>query len=78
MPSASDELREKMNRRFGDPVDDTGPILFLKNAGYDLCSDWHWEPKEGVKDYGDMTPDEYDCLLFLVQEWDFGGLKEAT
>lgn len=74
MPQASDETRAKMERMFGDPISEAGPIQYLKSAGYKLRRDWHWEPKPGVAELRDMTRDEFDCLLFLVHEWDFGGL----
>ena len=74
MPSASDELRNEMERRFGDAISDSGPIRFLEDAGYKLTSDFEWEPKPGVRTLKDMTRDEFDCLLFLCHEWDFGGL----
>ncbi len=51
MPQASEELRECMNKRFGDPVLDTGPIKFLEEAGYQLTRDWRWIPPEGVADF---------------------------
>ena len=75
MPQASDELRELMNKRFGDPVSEQGPIKYLEDAGYKLTRNWHWEPKPGVVNLKQMTRDEFDCLLFLTSEWDFGGLK---
>lgn len=78
MPSASDELRENMRVRFGDHIGDEGPMKFLRDAGYVLTRDWTWLPKEGVTSYDDMTPDEYECLLFLVHEWDFGGLATPS
>lgn len=74
MPSASDEMRERMRVRFGDSIDDGGPTKYLIDAGYKLQKDWRWTPKTGVTSYEDMTEDEYECLLFLVREWDFGGL----
>ena len=76
MPQASDELRAQMKKRFGDPINDTGPMEFLKGAGYTLTPDWRWKAKAGVQLLRDMTRDEFECLLFLVQEWDFGGLIE--
>lgn len=78
MPSASDELREKMRVRFGDPIDEGGPMKFLQDAGYVLTREWTWKPKPGVTDLEGMTKEEYDCLLFLVHEWDFGGLATDT
>tara|TARA_Y100000310_G_scaffold327344_1_gene393558 strand:+ start:5510 stop:5707 length:198 start_codon:yes stop_codon:yes gene_type:complete len=65
-----------MNERFGDPVSEIGPCKFLKDAGYEITTGWMWKPKPGVTDLSDMTRDEYECLLFLAHEWDFGGLVE--
>jgi hypothetical protein len=74
MPTASDELRDLMGKMFGDRISDAGPMKFLTTAGYKLTRGWEWEPKPGVTGYNGMTQDEYACLLFLVKEWDFGGL----
>lgn len=83
MPSATEELRNKMGEYFGKSkvgpyIDDSGPMKYLEEAGYELTEDWQWKPKPGVKEYNDMTQKEYDCLLFLVQEWDFGGMVRVT
>lgn len=77
MPSASNELHNEMQRLFGNPIDDNEPIEFLRAAGYVLLRGFTWQGKPGVTDYSQMTQDEYTCLLFLVQEWDFGGLASA-
>ncbi len=74
MPQASEELRGRMNKRFGDPISEAGPIKYLEDAGYVLTPNWRWKPKSGVKDLKDMTRDEFECLLFLIHEWDFGSL----
>lgn len=66
-----------MEERFGCSVGDAGPIKFLHEAGYELLPGFVWKPKEGVKELRDMTHDEFECLLFLVHEWDFGGLANA-
>jgi hypothetical protein len=63
-----------MRVRFGDPICESGPTKFLIDAGYKLTRGWEWTPKPGVAGYDDMAQDEYECLLFLVHEWDFGGL----
>lgn len=76
MPSASPELRDHMERLFGDAIDDAGPMNFLRDAGYVLTSGWDWEPKAGVFNFADMTHDEQCCLCFLADEWDMGGLIE--
>lgn len=73
MPQADDDLRARMRKRFGD-IDLTGPQLFLKAAGYELTDEWDWR-KPGVTDLKQMTRDEFECLLFLNHEWDFGTLS---
>ena len=75
MPQASEELRQRMNQWFGDPVSDKGPIKFLEDAGYELLHDFIWKPKPGVESLGQMTRTEFECLKFLIHEWDFGGLE---
>ena len=74
MPQASDDLRGRMKKRFGDPVSDMGPTKYLEDRGYKLTGDWLWEPRGGVTCLEDMTQAEWECLIFLVHEWDFGGL----
>ncbi len=74
MPQANYELRSEMARRFGSETDSAGPMKYLKGAGYSLTRDWEWFHPH-VKSVGEMTRDEFDCLLFLVHEWDFGSLK---
>lgn len=74
MPQASDSLRKQMRLRFGD-LDTSGPETYLSSAGYVLRSDWTWKPKPYVNSLRDMTRQEFDCLLFLMHEWDYGGLR---
>lgn len=74
MPQASDELRAEMDRRFKDPISARGPIKFLIANGWTLHEDWTWS-KSGVT-LGSMPRDEFDCMLFLIHEWDFGGVRK--
>ena len=68
MPQASDELRSKMAKYFGDPVDDSGPWNFLSNAGFRQKGGWITHPSA----YWDsMSEKERDCLQFLADEWDY-------
>lgn len=76
MPNASPDLRAKMDTLFGDEIDSSGPISFLEKAGYRLSQDWTWG-KSGVTELWQMQADEFACLQFLVDEWDFGGLEEG-
>ena len=73
MPSADEDLKQRMVSRFGDHSE-VGPINFLEGKGYKLTKAWFWEPKPGVTSLGQMPRDEFECLLYLMHEWDFGGL----
>lgn len=73
MPQASDEQRAEMERRFGDAVGDDGPIQFLRERGWTLNRDWTWS-KEGQA-IETIPEDEAACINFLIDEWDFGGVK---
>lgn len=66
-----------MKELFGDEIDDDPPMNFLEKAGYKLTERWSWTPKPGVSTVDDMTEDEWECMIFLIQEWDMGGLELA-
>jgi hypothetical protein len=73
MPQASDELRAEMERRFGDPISDAGPTKYLEDRGYTLNRDWTWsKPGENLNS---IPREDFECILFLVHEWDYGGWK---
>lgn len=75
MPQTSEELRGKMKYLFGNSIDERGPTDFLLAAGYILTKKYTWLPKAGVNSYDDMTQKEYDCMKFLIDEWDYAGLE---
>ena len=53
------------------PGMDSEALDFLEGQGYVLRRDWHWmrpNPDHLVTDR------EEDAILYLIQEWDFGGL----
>jgi hypothetical protein len=65
MPQATEELRAEWG------VMPEEAIQFLLTAGYRLTDDWTWESPSR-----ESTPQERRVILFLIQEWDFGGLAE--
>ena len=67
-----------MGSYFGDRISNDGPTMYLQSEGYKLAGDFMWVPPESVKTLEDMDQKDYNCLLFLVEEWDFGGLVDAT
>lgn len=74
MPQASDVLRQRMIDLFGT-ISDGPPANYLQHHGFTLHRDWTWS-KPGVTGYDQLTQDEYDCMRFLVHEWDFDGLQK--
>ena len=69
MPQASDELRAE----FG--IDDGPVIRFLEAAGYTQTRDWEWEMPAGPYV---PTDKESRAIRFLIDEWDWGGLTQAS
>lgn len=76
MPQASEQLTNLMIERFGDDYLEKGPCEYLLSHGYTLNRHWEWQ-KPGVNELRDMTRDEFDCLLFMMHEWDYGGLAKS-
>jgi len=70
MPQASDENRELMNKWFNS-IEDYHPVKFLKSHGFILTNKWQWIPPVP---YHSISCYELSCILFLIDEWDFGGL----
>lgn len=74
MPQSTDELRKIMVDRFGS-IMTTGPEQFLESRGYVLSPGWTWS-KPGFTRRADIPQDEWQCLVFLVEEWDYGLFNE--
>lgn len=75
MPSASDEDRAEMTKRFGS-IDSHGPEKYLKDRGWTLAGNWQWS-KPG-QTLNSMPRDEFECVKFLVHEWDYGGVVDSA
>lgn len=76
MPSTSQEMLDWMSNYHGPEFKmDSTAIAFLEEKGYVLTRDWQWIPPKGIT-LQTMPQDDYMHLLYLVQEWDFGGLCE--
>ena len=74
MPSSSDAQRDLMTKWFGS-VDTSGPMKFLESHGFILRRDWCWQkPVSAHK----LSEDEIECVVFLIEEWDFGGIANVT
>ena len=63
MPQATKELQDKWK-------DDSIAIDYLQKRGFILRKDWQWfKPKSVV-----ITDEDMSAIMYLIQEWDFGGL----
>lgn len=71
MPTAPDDLRDKMIKWFGN-IDLFGPVAFLRSRGYTLTEDWYWQLPVPAHT---ISKEEFECMIFLQQEWDYGGLE---
>lgn len=67
MPQASDELRARMQERFGDSIADGPPWEFLKSRGYTERGGLIKPPNPNHN----ITEDEGECVDFLCDEWDW-------
>ncbi len=68
MPSTTPERAARW------PGMDSEAMKFLEDQGYTLNRDWTWT---APKTYHNPTKRETDALLYLIQEWDFGGLRPS-
>ncbi len=53
------------------PGMDAQAMKFLQKQGFVLTKEWFWKPPEPSRE---LTDRERDAILYLIQEWDFGGL----
>ena len=68
MPQTSDEMQALMKKWFGDPIDPTGPHKFLLDRGWKDEAGMLRPPVPSHR----ASPYELKCVLFLIEEWDFG------
>lgn len=51
------------------PGMDAEAMAYLKAQGFRIGRDWCWRHPENR----DLTEKEKDAILYLIEEWDFGG-----
>lgn len=77
MPQTSAEIQERIDKFFpsASQSQDFQSTKFLEKAGYILNKNWTWKlPSPDHK----ITEEEDLCLVYLIEEWDFGGIENAT
>lgn len=68
-PSSSWESRKRVAAITGS-WDASVAIAWLEARGFQLTPEFEWiAPDEQTQD------EEYEVIRFLIEEWDFGGLK---
>lgn len=73
MPSASQEVIDYMGSYHGPGFSDSTAMGFLEERGFILTESWEWIAPDG-KTLETIDQDEWMHVLYLIQEWDFGGL----
>ena len=66
MPQTTDTLRDLMDRWFDWP--EIGAVEFLKSHGYTEVGGMISRPTPAHN----VSLDEYYCIRYLTEEWDFG------
>lgn len=66
MPEASEELRTEWG------LSDAKAIDYLTTHGYRLLKGWVWQ-KPSLEHK--MTAKEASAIRYLIEEWNFGGIK---
>lgn len=61
-----------MIKWFGD-IDTSGPQKFLESHGYVCNKRYGWEKPVSSHTVSDH---EADCIEFLIEEWDYGGIEK--
>jgi hypothetical protein len=69
MPQATEELRNFVRNTFGS-LDCGLVIKELEARGFQGTEDWCWRRIKQPTEF------EWNCIDFLIQEWDFGGYIE--
>lgn len=69
MPTASDELRNFATTNF-DTIDAVPIVAFLQRQGFVHTKEFCWKRKLPPTHF------EWNCINFLIEEWDFGGYDE--
>jgi len=74
MPSTSQEMIDWMHNYHGSEFKhDSTASAFLEEKGYKLTPQWLWIPPNGIT-LQTMPEEDYRHLLYLIEEWDYGGL----
>lgn len=69
MPTASDALRNFAKKTFGG-YSDTPVVNELERRGFDLTHEFCWRRRRRPDNF------EWNCIYFLIEEWDYGGYDE--
>lgn len=67
VPTATDYHRNLMEKWFNDSIDLRGPLSFLKSHGYTEYAGMIVKPTLTHN----ISRDEWKCIVFLCDEWDF-------
>lgn len=79
MPSTSQARHDRIVSIFGTDLDlDDRCQEYLSQRGFYLTRTWDWIPPPRINKLGDLTDEEFECVMYLIEEWDFGGVLIGT
>lgn len=73
MPQTSQEILEYMEKHHGEDFDDNRAIHLLKSRGYTVTDKHDWIAPSHITEEN-MPEDDKKLLIYLIEEWDFGGV----
>jgi hypothetical protein len=73
MPQADEELRAEWSHG-EEGGGDEAAMAHLRAAGFTLTCQWTWTPPPGHT----VTDRDRSAVLYLIDEWDFGGFTPRS
>jgi len=70
MPSSTPERQSRW------PGGDNEACSFLEQEGFKLTAGWCWTHPS--KELDDLTEREEDAIIYMIEEWDYGGFISAS
>lgn len=76
MPQTSPEVIDRMYELFPDADGDFDTLAqgYLEDRGFTLGRDFFWIAPPHYREWIDLLQDEQLCIIYLIEEWDFGGV----
>lgn len=76
MPSCTSEIQTQIENLFPDEERfyDDAAEFYLESHGFILNRDFSFQAPKKYKKWEDLSSDEQTCIIYLDDEWGFGGV----